>query len=917
MGREKELETIDVLLGDARDRGGALLVRGEPGIGKSALLGVAAERARAAGMRVLETSGIESETDLPFAAIHQLLQPILGGVDELPGPQRRALSAAFGMSDDEAPGLFFVALATLNLVADRAADAPVLLVVDDAQWMDGSSADVLAFIARRLGSDPICLIVASRIDAEDDALTSALLASGAGFAVLEPLGAITAAELLDAQPVELDSASRSRLLAEAQGNPLALVELPIALQADPMSVTSSLHGSVPMTARLERSFLSRIAVLPPITRLVLLVAASDDEGQLTEVLAAASEIATNPAGTEAIAPALAARLVTVSDGRVRFAHPLVRSATLSNAGWREREMVHAALAHTQADQPDRAAWHRAASLLGPDEAVAADLESAARRAQRRGALKSAVAALRRAADVTPEVEQRRGRLLLAADLAFELGRREVVSSLLDVVETLGPDQVEQTRMTLIRATGDDGIAASPEAILAMTDLADRSRLEGDTELALKFVAAAANRVWWGGHSGEIAARVVAVVDRIEAGETEPRRLVALAWAEPGRWAGHVAQILGRLPPSSVPDPAATLVYGFAATAVGHQELAADYFGRSVSTFRAEGRLALLSQALIMRAWGAIHLGSLATALADADEGGRLAQETSQRYWAARAQAADVALAGLRGKSPTTEQLSRQADGVVGLANLRAVAADVQFAHGLTALTAGHFEDAYAALARMFDPRDDSHHPTKKLWAVADLAEAATHTGHVDDVRRLLTEIGPTGDVPPRIQMAMSLAGALLADDASAESHFEVALTEDLWHWPLPRARLELEYGSWLRRRRRIAESRVHLRTARDVFDSVGAVPWGDRARSQLRATGEKSSQRRPKVVDQLTPQEIQIARLAAEGHSNREIGARLFLSPRTIGSHLYRIFPKLGVTSRAQLHVALGSDPDLQGRSVI
>jgi ATP/maltotriose-dependent transcriptional regulator MalT len=349
------------------------------------------------------------------------------------------------------------------------------------------------------------------------------------------------------------------------------------------------------------------------------------------------------------------------------------------------------------------------------------------------------------------------------------------------------------------------------------------------------------------------------------------------------------------------------LYGMAASAVGHQVLAAGFLTAAVSCLRADGRLALLAQALILRAWSGFHLGSGAGSAFDLEEGARLAAETSQPLWEARARAGQAAFAGLRGDLDTAEALAADVERVALPSHASAALADVQLVRGIAALGAGHHADAYDQLLRMFDPADPAHHYMKSLWAIGDLAEAAVHSGHRDEARALLRDLEPaaTRTPAPRIHVALRHAHALLAGGEEAEARFAAALAADLTSWPFARARLQFALGTRLRRHRRVAESRAPLRAARDTFDALGMLPWGERARQELRASGESSRRRQPDARDELTPQELQIAQMAGEGLSNREIGQQLYLSHRTVGSHLYRVYPKLGITSRGELRAAL------------
>jgi ATP/maltotriose-dependent transcriptional regulator MalT len=382
-------------------------------------------------------------------------------------------------------------------------------------------------------------------------------------------------------------------------------------------------------------------------------------------------------------------------------------------------------------------------------------------------------------------------------------------------------------------------------------------------------------------------------------------LAILAYAAPIERGGFVIARLSTVASERGGDAEATRLLGSAAITVGAFELAAGFLAASVAGLRPQGRLSHLARALIQRAWTAIHLGNWNLAVQDLDEGKRLARETSQPRWEAAAQAEQAMLAALRGEPDRAESLAAEAQRTLLPIGASFMLAVVQSARGLAALGAGRHAEAYDHLQRMFDPADPAYHPFVHCWAIADLAEAATHSGHRDAAQALMEDLAIVAEQTPSpwFHTAMRYARPLLADDEQAEALFQAGLSVDMATWPFYRARLQLAYGAWLRRQRRVAESRAPLRAAREGFDALGAIPWGERARQELRASGETSRRRTPEAWDQLTPQELQIAQMAAEGLSNREIGQQLYLSHRTVGFHLSRIFPKLGITSRSELRV--------------
>src|SRR5215204_2857422 len=439
LGRLEEQSLLTSLLDDVATRGHALVLHGEPGIGKSRLLSETERTARERGMAVLTTAGVQSEAHLPFAGLHQLLRPVRDRASELREVQRAALDAAFGLTHEAAPEHFRIAMAALDLVSDVATDAPLLLVVEDAHWLDRPTSDVLAFVARRIESDPILLLAAIR-----DGYPSVLGDAGLPARTVAALDDTAAAALLDAAAPELPIGTRTRVLREAAGNPLAILELPAVVGRD--EDEQGVADVLPLTERLERAFADRVSDLPDATRLLLLVAALSDEDRVDEILEASTAVAGAAVDLDAAGPAVAAGIVDAGLRTLRFRHPLIRSAVAQSTSLAERRRVHEALANVLDDQPDRRAWHRAALLSGEHEDIALELEEAGARARRRGAIPVAVTAMRRAAELG-EPARRSRRLLTAAGIALELGWRDVVTPLLQEVSRLDLRAVDRARVT--------------------------------------------------------------------------------------------------------------------------------------------------------------------------------------------------------------------------------------------------------------------------------------------------------------------------------------------------------------------------------------------------------------------------------------------------------------------------------------
>jgi len=898
VGRDRELAIVDSTLASISEHGSSAIIRGEPGIGKSAVLVETGRRAAVRGIRVLKTAGSQAEANLPFAGLHQLLRPVLGGLDSLPAAHRQALRAAFGLVDVAAPDIFRIALAALELIAESAAQAPLLLIAEDAHWLDRATVDVLAFVARRLHSDPIVLVIAIR-----DGYESVLEDVGSVELRLERLDDTNAARLLDAHAPDLSTALRGRLLAEAAGNPLALVELPIAARDLESSLTVGIR--LPLTTRLEQAFAMRASELPNRTRTLLLVAAINDSDAVGETLAAAA-ILDDAVTINDFTPAASAGLIGIDDTTVRFRHPLVASSIHHEAPVAQRLAAHAALAAVLGDQSDRQLWHHAASSVGPDEEIAGQLEEAASRAERRGALGAAATGLERAARLTTHGKQG-PRLLRAATLALELGKRDNVERLIREAKLLELSPLDLARLAWIVETLDPGITGDREDVLPLILAAESAADHGDPDLALSLLSAAAANSFWANRD-EAHDEILSATERVGVRPNDPRLLSILAYAALPDEVAMVIERVARWPADRSHDALSMQLLGTAAFSLGFHSLAGRFLTASIDTMRDQGRLVQLAQSLVMRAWSEINLGRWTVAAPDAEEGARLAHETAQPIWEAGAHVAQAFLLGMRGDERAAEELVAQAEKVVVPAGGRAVVAVVQLTRAMTALAYGRYDDAYSELQRMLDPADLAHHRMNFYWAVANLAEAAVPLGRIREVRAIVEQLEPRAAQTPSpvFQQAMRHGHALLANDDTAEGLFRAALDGDLVGGPFERARLQVAYGVWLRRQRRVAESREPLRAARDSFDALGAVVWSERARQELRAAGESSRQREPGLLEKLSAQELQVAQMAADGLSNREIGQKLYLSHRTVGSHLYRTYPKLGITARAQLRWVIG-----------
>lgn len=859
-GRESEQLRLGDFVDGVREGGGAMLVRGEAGIGKSALLLDTARIAAARGMRILRTTGVESETHMPFAGLHQVLLPLRTEIGELPAPQRDALGAAFGLTDARVPDPFLIALAALNLLGEAAARSPVLLLVEDAHWLDRASADVLAFVARRLDSEPIVLLAAIR-----DGFQSPLDGAGLQELLLDRLDDAAATALLEAYSPTLTPAVRTRLLREAAGNPLALVELPIT--AETRDGKGPLPpGWLPLTTRLEQAFTARMSGLPSTLRAMLLVAALNDSTALSETLDATALITGVPVTADDLAPAVTVRLVDVDEAGVSFRHPLMRSAIYQGASISQRHAVHAALADVLTGRPDRRLWHRAASTPRPDETIAAELETVARSGRRRGDPLSAVAALEHAARLSENPAHRCERLVRAAEYAAEMGRRDIVVRLLGEGEQLRLSAQQQARIVWIRESFEDGIRDDSAAAHSLADLAETMAAQGDVDLALKLLSSASLRCFWAHADERSRQRVVTVAESLPVDDLDGRLLTVLAFAAPIERGKVVIERLRHLAAHPTAGRPAARLLGSSALMVGAFDLSEEFCAASLPALRVQGRLSLLARDLGAQAWSAARLADLSVAIPAAEEAARLAHETSQPLMHAIAQASGAVLAALRGEQDRVESLAMAAEQVALPIGARPVLATVQLARGLAALGEGRYADAFDHLRRMHDPADPAFHLALRCFSLAELADAAVHSGQGRAVAGIIEELEAVALTTPSPSLHADLryARAVLADDAAAEPFFDAALGADLRRWPFVRARVQLAYGEWLRRQRRTAESRAPLRTARETFDALGVIPWSERARQELRASGESSRSRSSEARDVLTAQELQIAQMAAD-----------------------------------------------------
>ncbi|QNN51836.1 ATP-binding protein [Nocardioides mesophilus] len=894
-GRDAERAAIAALLDGARaGSGGALLVRGVAGVGKSTLLADAVDAA--SGLRVLRTSGVESESPLAFAALQRLLRPLRGRLDTLPAPQHAALGAALGESPGEGER-YLAYLGALSLLAEAAEEAPVLAVVDDAQWLDDASAGALLFAARRLQDEHVALLLAVRegdargIDAPD---VPSLALGGV-------TGADAAALLAGREARQVDPAVRDRLVAETGGNPLALVELARLLSAEQLAGRLPLPAPLPLTGGVERAFLDRGRGLSEHAQRFLLVAATDDTARLTVVRDAADRLG---AGDEALDEVERAGLLRVDGDELTLYHPLVRSATYRAATSAQRRAAHGALAEVLRGDPDRRAWHLAAAADRPDADVVAALDGVAERAAARGGHEAATAAWARAAELTGDHEDRGRRLYLAASSAWLGAHPARAAALAQAAAGDVTDPVLRARLLTLQGQLEWNTRSLHEGYDLVLQAAQIAA-DVDQQMAQGLAMLAASLSAFGARSPRSVDPTVlapaptpdapplvraasallhgftAVADRDWATASELfRRAYALAEAH------------------TVDDHVLQPNLGVAAMLIDDDEQGLRLHEQQLTAARRAGALNMVEHALTRGAHFQIATGAWARASTAAAEALPLLAGTGHRGLTALPTAQLALLAARRGDATADPHLAEvrtiREKHPVGITDPLVVDL-VHWAHGLR--SPGQPATALHHLEQMTMP-------ALRRMAALDRLETAVRAGRSDLARSWLEELEEfaTGTGTPAARAVVEHGHALLADGSDADEHFARALAAHAGSPRLPdRARTELAYGEHLRRTGRRVDARAHLRTALALHEELGAVPWAERAAQALRASGETARRRDVSTAPQLTAQERQVTALVRQGLSNRDVAAQLFVSPRTVDFHLRNVFTKLGVTSRAEL----------------
>jgi DNA-binding CsgD family transcriptional regulator len=894
-GRQREQDALDALLSKAgQGAGSGLLVVGEPGIGKSALLGYA--RDRAAGFRVATVIGIERESDLAYAGLHQLLRPWFDLISGLPTAQARALNSALGLADSGAPDRFLVSAALLELLAEAAADAPLLVTVDDAHWLDEPTVDAIVFAARRLAIEPVALIIVLRDEGRE--------ADELGLPTLHVGGLernAVAAMLSDVAGGEVTPTVAGALHEHACGNPLALAELCRLLTPDQVAGRAPLPDPLPADARVGATFARTVSELPASARTALLVAATAGGEGLDTVLRAGTHLGVTPEDLEA---AERAGLVSVRAGAITFRHPLVRSAAYHEATFAERRAAHLALAEVLGvgDDAERRAWHLAAAAPGPNAEVARLLEQVGRDASARGAHASAAAAFERAAELTEDSEDRVQRRLAGVESARAAGSYQRAMAALDGSEPEASDPRLRAEILVVRAQIDATHRNAYERAVAGFMRAARAIAPFDAGRAGELLIEAAMTANAGGCWRDFdaiaacgqalcpdapVARFVRAYGRAVLGQDDSDDETLASFSEPDEFA--------------VSERVAALMRGlsyFDRQRDGAEPELLALYSAELQRSRTEDPLRVPS-ILAGLGFREFQAGSWQAARASLSEAIDLAQDMRLPLDQRGAMNVLALIAAAQGRDDELEELTGPASPPASGAYVVVRA----WARGLGALGAGRPEEALGLLD--LSAYDEGRRATiMSRWQIADLVEAAVQVGRPEVAERQLARLEPlTRGRASAIDRALHARGrGLLADGQETERLLRAALAlHDQAFQPFERARTELVLGEHLRRERRRIDAREPLRAALREFERLGAAPWAERARAELRATGETFRKRDPTALETLTPQEFQVARLVSVGGTNKEVAAQLFLSHSTVAYHLHHVYRKLGVASRTEL----------------
>jgi DNA-binding CsgD family transcriptional regulator len=907
VGREPEVDRLRAFLATARTDGGALLVTGEPGVGKTALLNATSEAASAAGTRILRAAGVEFEAEMSFSGLNQVLMPLLTELTQLPAVHRDALNVALGFSEGAPPDRLVVSNATLLLLRQAAMSRPLVVVVDDLPWLDRASAGVLSFVARRLEGSKVAFLGASRAGEVDF-----FERVGLPETEVPRLDEKASRHLLDTRFPDLTPGVRERILGDAQGNPLALVELPLALAPGMGASPGTLPSTLPLSRRLQSLYGSRIAEQPLRTRQLLLLMALDGTGDVRILEAGADR----DASLHDLAAAEQARLAYLDDAthRLAFRHPLIRSAVVDLSQAEERRNAHQTLANIWADQPDRRAWHLAEATIEPDESVAAQLEAAAARILARGDAVGCVKALTRSADLTPGDAEKRRRLAAAAyigaDVAGDLSNASRVLAEL----RRGHAELEGSLQAAVAASSfllwADGDVATAHRVLVGAIEGRQGVLDARDPVLAEALDSLLMVCTYGGDE-DLWRPFEDAIARAE-GIPLALDLNRKIFADPVHAGAPALEALDSAVAALVneSDPAQIIRIGMAASYVDRVEGCRDALLRVVEDARRGGAVASGIIAMVELAFDDLEAGQWDDAERLVDEALQVCEAHGYQALAWPCRFVKGVIAAGRGDDQRAWAL---ADALVHWGRPRGIQVGQWYAwqiRGLVALGRGDFEEAYRQASMISSPGLLARHNPHALRVLLDLVEAAVRTGrHAEAAAHVaaMHEKGVAG-LSSRLALVAGASTAMVApDDRALELFQETLALPGVERWEFDLARVRLAYGERLRRNRAMVEARVQLNAALAIFQPLGARPWVDRTAAELRATGQTKPRAGEGVLDRLTPQEFEIVTLAASGMTNKQIAERLFLSHRTVGGHLHRAFPKLGVATRAALRDALES----------
>ena len=900
IGRGSEIAAVREVLAQVADHGSVLAISGEPGVGKTAVVDAVVDHARWRGLDVLRASGVEAEQDVPWAILHQLLHVLHDRIAGLPHPQRDALRGVFGEKDETAPAAFTVGLGALTLLSERASNAGLLVVVEDVHWVDAATKSALSFLARRIASEPIVLILTSRATEQS---VDYFRAINALLLELAPLNEHHSRELLVDRRIALSNAMIERIVREAMGNPLALIELSAAsYRIDDPAMTE-----LPVSKKLEKAFGQRLEGLAVEERAVMLIAAVSADSRQKDILDAAARLLGAHVDIQTVDSLILLELLRRSRGEITFRHPLVRSAVIRSVSPTERAQAHRAVASLLPPGTDRKLWHLAVIAETVDESLADALEQSASRVLKGGDPHTALSAFRRAAELSPSIEDRARRNYRAAAVAVSIHLIREAKELVDMVGHQTTDPVLVARIAWLRQL-IPGSALESGSIDITLAIADELHQAGETSQAISVFTAVGMQHWGASPEGGIWNRMIDRAEEFGAAPTDPRLLWLKAFGTPGLNSRTVRATIDSIDPDQVNDLEHLKLLATAYPLTGALERTDQFIDRALDELRRSGNVVMLSTTMLTAA--SIHAiaGRFRDMQSVADEAQQLAEEAQQPFLALAAYLHLQIARAYLGEDVDVDRLHERFPDASPAFLQNPYPVMKLIAHGIADAGRGLHNEAYEQLRRTLDPNSPLAHWGWGLnVAFLHFVDSAVRSGRHGQAQahvRRLAELTGLSDSPLHLSQLV-VARALLSIESEDESDNAFRLAISPIHNKLPywRARSMLSYGERLRRLRRITEARAQLREARTEFERMKVSQWASIARAELEAAGESSPKRGITVGSDLTPQERRVVDLAKQGLTNREIAERLFLSPRTIATHLHSVFRKLDISSRSELGV--------------